>query len=510
MFDDIIRDKANQHEAPVPPDAWDNIAKKKRKRRFAFFWWFSSLLLLGGIGAALYFNAGKLPFKNTAAGKEKEAAAPAATEPVKPLQEAASGITKNNCSSEGVVINASPADKKELTANAAGAVVTDNKINFSSNRQSVKPSSLTHTKENNYLRQNKEAIDKSIAKSTGNKRPMKKVKGKATIMGTPAETGETVTEIQEQKNKAVTVTDSSNNKNTEQKNTFSNEQPAANDSALAGKSTIAVDEKKTVTAASPETKKENSTASKKSTKQPWFIDVSAAPILSVQHYNQSVSFNRTMVSNNNLTQFSAKLVNTTIDPAVAFSLAVRKTISSKMTVGIGLQYLQLKENITVSGTETNSESNIVNRLVNGTNGPVLVNDTLQTITEGTRKIIATNSYTLFSIPIFMQCNFVQHHNWNIGAVGGLYINIASQYQNEINRNAAAPLITMEQSTNDKTKFVLDLYAGLRFGKQFGKRTELFVMPSMRWNLGHYNIKNIVISKNIHQAGLSVGVSFKVN
>ena len=59
LFDDIIQEKANNHRAPVPASAWDNIIKKKKKKRFAFFWLTFLFLLLGGIAFVTYFNTPK-------------------------------------------------------------------------------------------------------------------------------------------------------------------------------------------------------------------------------------------------------------------------------------------------------------------------------------------------------------------------------------------------------------------------------------------------------------------
>src|SRR4051794_16721384 len=53
MFDKIIEEKANSHEARVPSDAWANIEKKKKRRRF-FFLWLICLLLCGSLGIVFY------------------------------------------------------------------------------------------------------------------------------------------------------------------------------------------------------------------------------------------------------------------------------------------------------------------------------------------------------------------------------------------------------------------------------------------------------------------------
>jgi hypothetical protein len=54
-FDDIIKQKANSHESPVPPGAWDNINKKKRKRRF-IIWWMLAALIITGVGTPAYLH----------------------------------------------------------------------------------------------------------------------------------------------------------------------------------------------------------------------------------------------------------------------------------------------------------------------------------------------------------------------------------------------------------------------------------------------------------------------
>jgi len=54
-FDDIIKQKADNHQAPVPADAWDNIAKEKKERPYPVFWFsLSSLLLAAMVGTYIF------------------------------------------------------------------------------------------------------------------------------------------------------------------------------------------------------------------------------------------------------------------------------------------------------------------------------------------------------------------------------------------------------------------------------------------------------------------------
>src|SRR4051812_32698892 len=48
-FDDIIKNKAQQRQADVPADLWENITAQKKKRRTPFFWLLFLSLLLTGI-----------------------------------------------------------------------------------------------------------------------------------------------------------------------------------------------------------------------------------------------------------------------------------------------------------------------------------------------------------------------------------------------------------------------------------------------------------------------------
>ena len=64
-FDDIIQEKANNHEAPVPAGAWDNIIKKEKKRRYLLFGWLFALLLCGlTIGGYYVYTRGNVTGRN--------------------------------------------------------------------------------------------------------------------------------------------------------------------------------------------------------------------------------------------------------------------------------------------------------------------------------------------------------------------------------------------------------------------------------------------------------------
>jgi hypothetical protein len=241
----------------------------------------------------------------------------------------------------------------------------------------------------------------------------------------------------------------------------------------------------------------------------WYVDLAVSPILPIERYDKSTTFRRTLDTNNNLAVFSGKLVKTNIDASVAYSIALRKEISKRSSVGLGLQYLKLKEQITISGTETNTKYTVVDRLVNDMNGSHLVSDTVAIITEGQRQITAVNSYDFLSIPVFIQYNFLQKRSWSLGAVAGANINVYGEYKNEINSDKDTALIASSQTLERKNSIALALYGGFRVGKRITKKLELFGAPSLTWALGNQNIKNSFLNKKISQAGLNIGLSYKL-
>lgn len=535
-FDDIIQEKANSHEAPVPPGAWDNIVKNKKKRRFAFFWW-TLAILISGLGIAGYYhyniyknNDSTLSKNMMPVGSEKNNSGT--------LQPVEIPERKNNKEKE----NSSDENKVQITdENKKVQATKRTKDNITGDEKETSKNLTTNNKKNNTLSRNKEikiSIENSntetASASKKNKslqekinagsalrikkdkeisdadllaknKQSKKQKGRSLIKTQAGETGiETESNTNEKKNNETT-------QNTERPKTVT-DQITVTGETIPLKKDLAADSisKKDVAKAPVENKTQPKDKRKQSKKHPWFIDLGISPVFPIEQYDRSVSFSRSLLLNNQLSEFSGKLVNTSIDPSLAFSIALRKKISKKIMFGAGFQYLQLKENLHIAGTEKNTITNIVDKLIVGVNGPELVSDTVKTITEGTRDINATNSYRFLSIPVFIQYNFIQTRSWSLDIIGGTYITVNSLYKNEINKNAAALLTASSQTPGNKSNISFALSAGLRIGKMLSKRFQLFGIPSMTWNLGQQNIKNSMLNKKIEQAGVSFGLSYKLN
>ncbi|MFT3682777.1 MAG: hypothetical protein QM791_21140 [Ferruginibacter sp.] len=484
MFDDIIKDKANSHEAPVPPDAWDNIVNKKRERRFAW-WWFMGVLLLGITAAVIFLPENTIDPGASATARSKQEGPVTASD------------TKNKVNST-VQQPVNSKTEKAIAEEAVASTVQQQVFNDHDRGETSKQST------------NSQNGDGTITSKLNKKKKFSghlnsKTKAVSIFPGIE-ETGE---EKNNEEDNTIAAVKSENDKNTVAPVTGENKELAdiTKDSI---KSIAAVNKNDTVSDA---VKKEYKDGPAKKVAQglqkSWFADIGIAPMLPIQQNQQPASLSRTTNMNNIVSVFSARSVRATVDASVAFSLAVRKQLNKRIFIGAGLQFLQLKENIMIIGDETRTTTAIVDRLVSGQSGPVLVQDTVTAITEGTREINAVNSYRLFSIPLFIQYNIVQRKSWSLAATGGVYINILGTYENSINKNAAALLVPVGQPAY-KSSTGIDLYTGLRIGKTVGKRWELFALPSIRFNPGRYTIKNSLISRNIHQAGMSLGLSFRIN
>ncbi len=569
-FDDIIKQKVNSHQAPVPPAAWENIANKKKKRRFGFFWWLSGIILLCGLSILGYytFNNSNKNDKTASVKNESSAADKTLTtknEPAVAATQQSTDNKKENTETENQITNTAitpnkTTDDKIKNDEANGHVVTNEKklkenevaagkTNTTSTKDQkkknveamdiastipvkIKPATSSHKNNIEIISPRKKDKDENDPSFPDKNSVIKKEKGRSRIKTQLGETGILTDNSQAKKNVNDIAANEPLNNNDQQKKiiddkkdiTASNDQPPIVTTAKkdivetpVSKKEIAIDSVHTraplaITTNENKketTKKEKTTVNKPAKAHAWFIDVAVSPVLPIQQYDKAATFTRTAATSDNLSVFSGKLVSTSIDPSAAFSISLRREMSKRFFVGTGIQYLKLNEQVKISGTETNTKFTIVDRLVDNASGPQLVSDTVKAISEGNRQIAATNSYQFLSIPVFIQYNFVQRQSWSLGIVAGLNVNVYSKYTNEINKNAAAPLLASSQTNDGKNNIGFSFYGGFRFGKRIGKRMELFGTPSITWAAGKQNIKNSLLDKKIQSAGLSVGLSYRL-
>lgn len=487
MFDDIIRGKANEHEAPVPPGAWDNIARQKKKRRFGFWWRGGGVLLLACLLTSGYFIS-----------KEKNSETIVAENKTKPVADG----KRNEAIAETVMPVAPNGYNKQPVANNDGQPGLPMATNENENvgTRAVK-GNLSTTVASPLPDEAAGAINGKNGKKANEGKPLlaangkqrKKTKGK-TAFSNKAATPEEINNAAETKNATAETTIALQNEET--KNIAANN--STKTATQIGKNLPDTKESKPATGS----KKENTAPTKPKNKKHWFIEAAAVPLIASTMYNKNIPFIRTLTENNTVSVYKANLKSASIEPAVALCFFVRTQISKKLDAGMGMQYMLLKENLQIEGKETTTTNTIVQRLANGQ----LLPDTVATVSEGTRSVNATNSYELFSIPLFLQYNIIENEQWSLGAVGGFYFNISSNYKDEINRNAVAPL-QGAPGTRGKNSTGVDIFAGMRIGKKLSRRLDIFAMPSIRLGLAKYNVKNGLLDKNINQGGVGFGLCY---
>ena len=483
-FDDIIQHKADGHKAPVPPGAWDNIIKKEKKRRPLFFWWMLAALLCGSmIGGYYVYNGGKAAEKKQV-GKVERVDGLNQVDVVDKVNnggkievdkvDKVGSVSKDIVVTEEEKLNTIVDEVNEVNNvkkvdidNAGNNVNKVDKVNtgnktlankkerskaFGTGKTINETVLNSKTRKKTSINENNTGIDVNDKAEENNNeswatknKTVKKDKGRSSVKIITPEMGESATTVEEKKNR---IAENKNEVgiNDECNNIPGKESLAAVDQSPLKKEIDADSIKSKISTTTPgENKRSIPVARKQKTKNPLFIDIAITPVFPIEQYDRSTTFNRTLFLNNSQTIFSGKLVSTGIDPSLAFSIALRKKISKRFYLGLGIQYVELKENIRIAGTETKTNYNIIDVLDNSGGTPQLIRDTFVTVTQGTRNINAVNSYHFWDIPVFLQYGIIQKRSWSLNAVAGVQANIAARYKNELNHDSMVPLISSSPS-----------------------------------------------------------------
>lgn len=560
-FDHIIKEKALGHEAPVPADAWNNIVKNKKRRRYGAFWWLPLLLLLG-LG-----TYGVYRYQRNSASQEGKGNALASQQPIpgqkdfnertgdngtgntsSPVPENITGDnskdgyaspskTNNNTNGDGVPVVNGPVDpaiknypgtvssstrnidhaakhKKKIPARKNtgtykgkavmddDVVIIDGTIKNKKGNRYKKTGSPDHLYALNRSRKkpirqynpaNKNATGKNdLWSGRGRKKRTDgstRIKITApgmdelsnTIQDEPAE--ETVTAAG--RDKIIEMTDSADKKKQE---------------LVSNKDSSFVKDTGSITTLIPKTplKKRHNNV---------FIDISAMPFLPLQQNARLLSIQRKTTGPMTSTDYTADEVYSTPDPSVSIMVALRMRTGKRTWLGAGLQYARIKESVRLSGKEVTTTYSVIKRL-DGT-GTALVDDTVASTTTGRRIINAVNSYTMLSIPVFLQYNLWERSAWQLSFHSGLCFNIRADYQNSISGNLVPDYAGSNKKRTGDNQLTVDIFAGLRLSRSLGKSIQLFAEPVFQFNMVKYRMPDMINYKYIHRAGIQVGVSFRL-
>ena len=510
---DIIRQKANGRGDIVPPDAWDNIKRKKKKKYIGFFWWSGGSLLVM-LMLAVYFNPQEFSETKIIQESRKQVYIDKAPKVVQANSKGLSGVERNETESKKVFTSGDKINDHIID----DIHTNDNSCPQSPNIKISLPSSATKTRQVNKASNKIDPIadpksDTTNAFVSRKSKSFSNQKSGSKIRTTAAGTGELPEAVNINKDAQPLLSGN---------NIMVDILPAVNENIMHKEKTDGIKHelalntpvvdtflKKTIVTMPGETRNESKMVKKVAGKKPWFVDFAVSPVFAFQQYDHSVSLNRTLLSNAGKSAFKGNIGRSYIPPSLAFSVGFRKAINNKSSIKIGIQYLQLNEKIRVGGIQTFTQVNIDNNQMNYNDDGLLVADTTIVVLQSKRDFSAINRYVFFTVPVSFQCKILQRQSWSLGVEAGLNLNVFTRYKNHINRNPDAPLVNVSQRMALHTKIGYAIFAAVRFGTSLNKRVELFALPSFSYSPIQQYIKNTLVNKKIHLAGIGVGISYQI-
>lgn len=492
-FDNEVKQKLSEHEMPVPPGTWNAIAQKKRKRRFFVFWWVTGagILLLGIIGGRAIINDNNRKGTDAVAVNAEQEMAADSIDTGAINEKKGNNYYNDQQNSTSTVSSTTKTDTNEK------GDVSDKEIPNNNTGLSNQPDPLIPREDNSNIQ---------ISPATTGKKKKKQVReinnGSTGEVVDPAILDQPASIISGDQTQSISFS-SIMNRAVIDKADLMNNYPEY-------EMTIGELIKKTVSPDSAliDNVKESASHLLKPKRSSWMIDVAVNSFLPVRRQQSLTAITRKTINPMHIAEFRADKIKTVLQPALSYSISLRKKINNRIGIGVGMQYAVIKEVITLSGKETNTRYSVVQRLENGGGGPRLVNDTVANVTTGTRTIDAVNSYRYFNLPLSLQYMLINRHDWSLQLNGGIDIGLYTKYNNSINgpliaENVAGP-IAFKQNNTIKTGF----FTGIRFSQYLNKNVQWFAEPYLRFNAGRYS-NTIINNKAIHQAGIGVGLSFNI-
>ncbi|HCY88650.1 MAG TPA: hypothetical protein DHV17_00175 [Chitinophagaceae bacterium] len=500
---DIIKEKALQQEDAVPADAWSNIVEKRRKRRPAF-WIPIAAVLTGFILWGTYMmwkddEQGKPEQEQVLSEKLKagqvqkgdEVPLPYGTIPgnVDPSQSQSVMEVEPN---SGVVQN--QAKLSDTGIGLQESQMEEDRLGEAVKAQQVKSGDITETG----IRKNRPG------------RKSSKSRTRMTVESPMQDNGLAVTDENDksrQKNaqaiQGITVSDAAVGK--EENNIDpaleEKDQVVAQTATTAGKPAIKTEQVQEKKSVEPDKKKD------KVIKQTgWFAEAVIMPVLPFSDMSGNVNFYRTIQSPNNKAEFNGSMSRAKLMPALAYQVGIRKNISRRLGVGLGVQYLKMKEDVRISGLQTNTMISLGSEHPGFFDGTGMVRDTIVTYLNSNRQFRFVNQYQVISLPVSVQYWLSLKSRWSYALEGGLSLAISTRYENHINENLVSPLISSKPVSNQTTSMNLSIFTGLPVQRAINNRISAFALPMIQVSPAMQQVKGTYMDRRIHRAALGFGLS----
>jgi len=516
-FDNEVRQKMSDHESLVPPGTWEAINRKKRRRRYLLLWWIPVAGLIAfGLNATLQKSSSS---RDSIYSEQKVKSDTYSKGQGNNLEKGSLGTeaqTQQNIEKESEDF-----EKHDKLSGKSRPTDSFTAINESSSiRQIVNDKDRSPESANPHKPEEKISRVAFSIRSAGKNSRSKTTSKNGNAQSFPVKSGADHSELLEsaKKNdtphftgKEMESSPRSSNRDNEQysylsirnRGELSFFQSKLNFTTGNNLLNLSLSPDSLVNAAA----KGNLNNIALSKKSQWAIEFGVNGFVPLRKRQQVSSIMRTINEPMHEAEFVADEININLQPSMAYFLVLRKKINKKLSIGAGLQYGVIKETLFLSGTETNKHSQLIQRLENGSGGPILINDTVVVTTTGTRTIDAINSYRFLDIPLSVHYSMLSNTNLSISLTAGINLGIYSSYNNSI-QGKLVPIYSSGLYHDRQTSFRAEFVTGIRIAKPFFRRAEIFAEPYLRFNTGGY--KNTVVNqRSVHQAGIGLGISYKL-
>jgi len=537
-FDDIIKQKAQQREADVPSDVWENITGERKKRRKPFFLFLFLMLCMGGLG--LFINIKIRESHNTdLATKKENAEKTAGVNTDKPVNKKSTNAIQSTASlseikkeefqtSENTIpaeINLS-APAKNLTGNG---LLKSKESSVIIDKSASLKSKYSNADNNASSRKTKHTFNKTVdattttgeAKSFIASRKIKNSKGayKVNILAGEMEADKNandnnVSTLRNVNGKTqlnpVHIPDDSllvkqNLHETVVAPDINSSIPGATDSATIKKIIEPLKDSTLKNIDAQFAKKEKVNNKKSGLK----IEAAIAIVSPLQNYTQPLYITRTMNTANVLADFKADRIQSTIEQGMGFNIHLVKSINKRTEAGAGIAYLRFTEKIHMKGIESKTNYTLVQRLVTGPTGSFLKEDTVSVVTKDSVTLNGRNVFSNFSIPLFIRYRILNRKKWNLSITGGINIDLIRKYHNDLPGKFETAYISRTISTEAKSNIGMGISAGLHFSGLLYKKYQWLAATSFNYNISPYTTNLLSLNKRIHLPGILVGVSYQL-
>ena len=507
QFDDLFKDKLQNHSTNVPEDMWSRIEQDKRRKRPVIFWFetlssykyyiaFSALFLMGGFLLGKHYQGQdneivqEQTTRTSGSTSELNKNSVNSIDNNEPTKQSTVSVdenisTQHNAIEENKTEDGSTSVKVENNSKVLTNIASDNNSNHhiaSKNKnESVENSTFV----------------KSFTKRTASKSAAIKNQV-AAIMNHDDKTANHLSELQNVIEKNVNTVENSNTENSETK-LYKNLSLITADNLKKGLGKLNINLKPVHFACPHEKQKKPAD---------WYLEVYGSP---------DFSFKTSVINTGTNTGYLQKK-DSTESGLIGYNLGVRvmRSLADRLYIKTGFQYSQYNEQFSYrTVNETKLTTVITNKVITRSQGDTIIADTSSFAQVGYKYTKATNSFKNFEIPIILSYRNQPDENslWNWSLSGGVILNAISW-------NSGSTIDTTLSVVSYNNKGANNIYTNSTLGvsmmfaasieRKLNDNWTLFSEPYFRYGLSNNISSKYGFTQKFSSVGLSLGIRYKFN